>query len=527
MFDLIIRHGKIVDGNRDSIPFVADIGIEKDEITQIGNLENEVAKREINARGKIVSPGFIDIDNHSDVHWTLFRNPDQNSLIRQGVTTILGGNCGSSLAPILGEGSINSLRKWISLRDVQIDWERMGGFLDFLEDNRPLKVNFGTLVGYATLRRGLLGEDIRLLINKELGILEREIQRSLEEGAWGLSIGLSYTHLQIVSPQEILSLAETVKQREGLFSVHLRDEKEGLLSALKEVLEVAEKTGVNLEISHLKAIGQKAWPLFRRALELVEEARQKGLKINFDVYPYAFSNPVIYTLLPPRLQTLNREAIIEKLKNPQERQKVIAEMKENSTNYSRVLIASSPLSKLLAKKSLAEIAFSRETSPEETLIDLILASENQGSVILKLLSEKNVSKAIQSQSSFISSNGAGYRPEEEVEGSLIHPRSFGTFPRFLAFYVKKEKLLSLSEAIYKITSGPAEKIGLLDRGQIKEGYKADITVLDWDNLADHSTIEKPFAYPGGIEYVVVNGKITVEQEILVEGVRSGQILRKK
>ena len=526
MLDLIIRQGKVIDGSGKNPSKLADVGIEDGIITTIGHLENEIAKVEISAQGKIVAPGFIYLNNHSDTNWTLFRNPDQESLIFQGITTIFGGNCGSSLAPILGEGSIMSLRKWIEIQDVQIDWDRISEFLDFLEENRPLRVNFGTLVGHATLRRGILEENIRPLKKKEEAILQYETDKSLKEGAFGFSTGLAYTHNKIATPEEIKSLAKIVKQRQGLFTVHLRGEREDLIPSVEEAIRLAEETGVNLEISHLKAIGRMAWQIFNQALRLIGEARQRGININFDVYPYSFSNPVLYTLLPANLTEKNKEEVMQILRDRQKRAAVIDEMQANSINYAQIMVASSPLSKLLVRKSISEIAYSRNTSPEEVVLDLVLASNYQGTVLMKLLSEKNVVDAIADDAAIICSDGTGYKKEDQESGNLIHARCFGAFPRFLSRYVRMKKVLSLAKAIHKITGLPAQKIGLKNRGLIKEDYKADIVIFDQRKILDTATLENPYSYPEGIEYVIVNGEITVKKGQLVPDVRSWEILRK-
>lgn len=504
-----------------------DVGIKNGEIAMLGNLEDETASQEINAEGKIVAPGFIDINNHSDTHWTLFKYPEQESLVMQGITTIIGGNCGSSLAPILGDGSIKALRKWTSLRDVQIDWDRMNEFLDFMADSHPLRLNFGTLIGHATLRRGLIGDEIRPLKDDEQITLSQELNRSMREGGFGLSVGLAYTHTRVAGNQEIQQLAQIVKQNGGLFTVHLRDEGEGLLASVREACEFALNTGVNLEISHMKAVGKKSWHLFNHALELIQEARLRGAKINFDVYPYAYSGPVLYTLLPDWVTEGGREKLLKLLRESAIRNRVIAEMKRNNLNYAKVMIASSPLSNMLVSKSIAEIAKARNTEAEEVVVDLVLASEDQCEVIVKLLGEKNVEKALANPLAIVCSDGVGYGPQESKSGNLVHPRSFGACPRFLSHYIKQKKIVSPSKAIFKMTGLPARKLGLPKRGFILEGYRADIVVLDWDNLSDKATLENPFKYPEGVDQVIINGVVTADKGELVPGVRSGEILRKK
>lgn len=526
MLDILIRNGKVIDGSGKNPPQRLDVGIKDGEIARVGSLEEETANCEINAEGKFVIPGFIDVNNHSDTNWTIFRYPDQESMVTQGVTTIIGGNCGSSLAPILGEGSIKTLRKWVNLRDVQIDWDRMKEFLEFLEDNRPLRVNFGTLVGHATLRRGLIGEEIRPLKENELIILCRELERSFHEGCFGLSTGLVYTHARMAENEEIWKMAEIVKQYQGLIAVHLRGESDELIASVREMTELAVDTGVNLEISHLKAVGKKSWHLFERALEIIQEARNSGANINFDAYPYSSSGPVLYTLLPHWVTEGGRDKLLKLLRERSTRSRVVAEMKKNKLNYAKIVIASSPLSKMLVNKSIEDIAEARITSPEEVIVDLVLASEDQCTVIVKLLGEKNVEKALADPNSIISSDGIGYSVFEAQSGNLVHPRCFGSFPRFLSHYVRDKKILTPSEAIHKATGLPAYKLGIKNRGIIQEGFKADLVILDWDRLCDKATLDKPFRYSEGINQVIVNGVVAVDKGELVPNVRSGEILRK-
>jgi len=526
MLDIIIRNGKVVDGGGKNLPASADVGVKNGEIIEIGDLSQEVANEEIDAGGRLVVPGFIDINNHSDTHWTLFKYPDQESLVMQGVTTIIGGNCGSSLAPILGEGSIKSLRKWIDLRDVQIDWDRMGEFLDFLEDNRPLRVNFGTLVGHATLRRGLLGDDIRPLTEEENKIVTHQLSEAMREGAWGLSTGLAYTHNRVATENEMIELANVVKYNDGVFSVHLRGEGEDLIPSIREVIELAQRTNVNLEISHLKAVGKKAWHLFDRAVMMLREAVSRGANINFDVYPYVSSGPVLYTLLPAWATEGGREKLLKLLRDPVTRKKIIAEIESGSFNYAKIIVATSPLSPLMVNKSIAEIARIRETSPEEVIVDLALASEDQCNVIMSLQAENNVQAALVEIESIVASDGIGYGKDEEYTGNLVHPRCFGAFPRFLSHYVKQKKIMSLARAINKMTGLPAKKLGLPKRGRLEKGYKADVVVINWDKIDDTATIHLPYRFPEGIDYVIVNGQISVAKGKLVKNVRSGKILRK-
>lgn len=523
MYDIIIRNGKVIDGTGKRM-LSADVAVKENEIAEIGDLSNELADIEINARGKYVTPGFIDVNNHSDTYWRIFLSPSLESLLLQGITTIIGGNCGSSLAPLANHDMIQSIQKWSDISKINLNWLGMDEFLDEM-GRKKLPVNFGTLVGHSTIRRSLIGDEVRNLDSGELRSLNKILEQALDEGALGLSTGLIYMHAKLATKEEIENVVRVVKKYGGVYATHVRDESHDLVKSVKEALQVAEKTGVKLQISHLKAMGEKNWYQMDKALELIGIARKAGLDVDFDAYPYATTGSVLYTLLPDWVARGGKKIMINRLKNPDTKTRVIAEMKKTGFDYSKISIAISPLDKTLTKKKITEMAEAQGKSVEEMIVDLLIVSNGRVIVSMDVLDEDNVAKAIKHPFSIISSNGSGYDIDHENSCEAVHPRNFGTFPRVLSKYVKEGKLISWEEAINKMSGKPAEKFSLKKRGTIAVKNYADIVVLDPDNVRDTATNDNPYQYSQGIDSVIVNGRVIV-QEGQYNGGRYGEIIRR-
>lgn len=524
MYDIIIRNGKIIDGSANPA-YSGDVGIKEGIIREIGNLHNEAAHTVIDARGSYVTPGFVDINNHSDTYLRIFNDPDLESLVYQGITTIVGGNCGASLAPLANQNVIASVQKYADIRTVNINWLKVGDFLAEIE-KRKLSVNFGTLVGHTTLRRGIVGDEVRGLTASEMKSMKKMLKDAMKEGALGMSTGLVYTHAKIASEGEILELAEVVENYKGVYTTHIRGESCELVEAVEEAIKIAQKTGVRLEISHLKAIGGKNWHLMDEAVNLIETARMSGMDVNFDVYPYTITGSVLYILLPDWVAEGGRKIMIERLKNPNTRERVLAEMRETGVDFSGIIISISPLDKKLTRKKVGDIARAQGKTAEEVVLDLLIASEGRVITMMDALSEKNMVKAVQNPFSIIASNGAGYNIEHAKSGELVHPRNFGAFPRVLANYVRDKNKVSWEEAIHKMSGRPAEKFGIENRGILKRGYFADVVVFDPNDIQDMATPENPYQYSRGISSVIVNGEIVLENG-RYNGKRAGQVIRKE
>lgn len=524
MFDVIIKNGVIIDGSGKSMQR-GDIGIKEGKIAEIGDLHNEKSEQVIDARDRYVTPGFIDVNNHSDTRWRIFANPNLESLIHQGITTIIGGNCGSSLAPLHNAEMIKSIRKWFDINSINVNWVTVSDFLAEVEKAK-LSVNFGTMVGHSTLRRGVIGDATRDLTEDELRVMEDMTKKAMQDGAFGISSGLIYSHAKLASRNEIERLNGVVAKFEGVYATHIRNEADNVLEALDEAIQTAKNSNKKLHISHLKIIGEKNWPLINKALEKMDQAKKDGIDISFDVFPYTATGSVLYTFLPEWVARGGRKMMLAKLKDKDLRDKIIKEMREDSIDYAKIIVAIYSLGKTLTRRIIADIAQSQCKTPEETVIDLLIASGGRIITITDALGEENLEKAIQHPLSMVSSNGSGYNIEHKNTGELVHPRDFGSFPKILTSYVKNKRILSWETAINKMTGAPAEKFGIHKRGIIKEDNYADIVIFNPETINDMATINKPYQYPLGIEYVLVNGKITLENGIY-NNVRNGEVILKK
>jgi N-acyl-D-amino-acid deacylase len=524
MFDIIIKNGTIIDGSGKPM-FLGDVGIKEEKIREIGNLNHEKAHVEIDAKDQYVCPGFVDINNHSDTYWRIFSDPELESLLYQGITTIIGGNCGSSLAPLVNRDIIQTIQKWTDIKTVNLNWLSMKEFLKEVERKR-LSVNFGTLVGHATLRRGLLRDEVRDVSPRELKTMKEMLKRAMKEGAFGFSTGLIYTHEKSATAQEITELVKIAKDFGGVYTTHVRGETHELLEAVAEAIDVAKKTGANLQISHLKAIGENNWPLMEQALNMIATARTDNMNVNFDVYPYTHTGSVLYTLLPDWVAEGGKKLMIRRLKDPETKAKVIEEMKKDKFDYSKITISISPLNKTLTKQRITDIAASAEKSVEETIIDILVASEGRVITMIHGLSEENVIKAIRNPFSIVSTNGAGYNLNHQKTGENIHPRSFGSFPRVMGRYIRQRDIISWEEVINKISGRPASKFGIKKRGILKEGNYADVAVLNPKEIIDLASYENPYQYSKGVNWVIVNGKVAIENGTY-NGSRNGEVIRKE
>jgi N-acyl-D-amino-acid deacylase len=522
MYDILIKNAIVVDGTG-KIGYKSDVGVKQGKISKIGNLSRSKGKTEIDANGKVVSPGFIDIHNHSDGYWRIFLDPQLPSLVYQGVTTIIGGNCGASIAPLTSGKIIESIQKWADIKQVNVDWLSMEEFVEKMR-SRKLGLNFGTLVGHGTLRRGVALDEMRRLDRSELDVVKKLLDKSLKEGAMGFSTGLAYSHEKAAAWDELIEMVEIAKSHNLIYTTHLRSEAENALAALDEALDIAKETGVNLQVSHLKVMGEKNWPLMDDMLEKIDLAHKSGVNVAFDAYPYTQTGSVLYVFLPGWVTEGGKKMLLKRLKDKNLREKIIQEIKDGPKyHHEDAIVAISPMSRSLTKKKISEIAASQEISVEEALVDLLIASEGRVVTIVDCLSEENVRKAIRHPLSMVASDGAGYDISHKDSGELVHPRCFGTFPKILRKYVREEKLITFEEAIRKMTSFPASKFGVKNRGIIQKGYFADLVVFDPNEIADKATVEDPYQYAEGVSEVIVNGKFALKDGKLT-GEMAGQFI---
>ena len=528
MYDILIKNGTILDGTGKRDGFISDIGISNGIIVNIGHLSSASAKKVIDADGLFVSPGFIDVLSHSDTYLTLFTIPKQNSLISQGITTIIGGNCGSSLAPLVNSRAIESVQKWTDSSQINVDWLRMSEFLNVLKEKNKLSLNFGTLTGYSTIRNGILKGEQRQLSEQESDMAKLLLEQSQKEGSFGMSSGLTYSGEKMVLDTEMDKMLDVVSKQRGIFTVHLRNEAEKVLESLEEVLAFAKKAKVKIHISHLKIIGQNNWSKFDELIERIEKAKNKGIDITFDVFPYASNGMILYSVLPAWAKMGNKSRIKERLNDPDDRKKIEKDLAGMNLNYKKITIASFAGDKLFLGKTISDIAESWEVSEESALVELLIASNLQIIVFAHILNEDNLQKAIKHPLCIVSSDGAGYDLAYQKSGALPHPRAFGAFARFLRKYPNKNNLniLDYKDAVYKITGFPAERFCIEKRGNIKPKFFADITIFDPEKIEELTTFEEPYKYSIGISNVIVNGKIAYDNEKYIDGY-GGKVLKRK
>jgi len=487
-YDLIIRNGTIIDGTNGP-GFSADLAIQEDRIVAVGTVGGD-AGQTIDATGRVVSPGFIDVHSHDD--FALLDRPLCDFKIMQGVTTEVIGNCGFGAAPasaaykefLQGFGAVlfGPLGKF--------SWETTGEFLRLIEA-RPPSVNVVAQIPHAAVRYGVLGSEKRPPSAQELGKMQALVREGMEAGAVGLSTGLYY--LPHTQTEEVIALAKVVAEYGGLYATHMRNEAGQLLDSINETLRIGREAGVAVQISHHKAMGRKNWGKVSESLALVEQARRRGQDVTSDAYPYVAGSTTLAALASGGSLALVSPA--------------------------DVLIASTPNRHEYEGKTLDEICRLPEKPLEQAVRD-ILAEEGEGVVaVIFGMEEADVRRVLAHPTTMIGSDGI-----PSVEGKP-HPRLYGTFAKVLGTYARDERLFSLEEAIHRMTGLPARKFRLTDRGVIREGAHADLVVFDPSTVADVGTYQDPRRYPSGIDYVVVNGKVTADHGRHT-GERGGRMLRR-
>lgn len=503
--DILIKNGTVING-LGAPAYQADIAIKDGKIAKIGFLGEPSAKEIIDATGLCVVPGFVDINNASDRYWTLFSHPNLESHLHQGVTTIIGGNCGSSLAPLTTGNIILNIQKWADVSRINVNWGTLEEFFEEVK-KKKLLLNFGTLIGHATLRRGIVNDEFRELSEKELSQMKELLKSGLKAGALGFSTGLNYSHVKVAPQEEITGLVSILKKGQ-IYSTHLRDEEENFYESVLETIETAKKTEAGVEISHFKVSGKNNWPLFDKCLEEIEKSAE-NYDINFDIYPYTSTATVLYTLLPDWIAVGGRAILVENLKNKEFKEKVISELKEKEGDLKEIIVASGNIDKIFIGKTVGEIAKNQSGGIIETIINLLIIAEGKLVVFWPALSEENFIKALKSPLSIIASDGASYKMEDIREGFLVHPRSFGCFSRVLSRYVYEKNIISIEDAIKKMTALPALKAGLAYRGAIEHNYFADIAIFNPKLIKDMASFENPFQYAEGFHTVIINGRVAL------------------
>ena len=517
-FDTIVRGGQIVDGTGNPW-FWADVGIVDGRIAAVGDLASAESQATIDASGLVVCPGFIDAHTHSDS--TLQINPRAESMVRQGVTTQVTGNCGMSaaLAPG-GEGTGPCT---------------LGEYLGRLEE-QGVATNVAALVGHGEVRAAVLGSADRRPTREELARMKGLVAGAMEDGAFGLSTGLAYAPGMFAATAELVALAEVVARYGGLYTTHVRDESSALAwrRSVQEAIEVGERAGLSVQISHLES-HYPNWGSEDAVLVLLDDARAGGLDVSCDIPPYVCGFTTLTTILPNWAHEGGAGAIVSRLSDPQERARIrqfVLTDREGQANppptmladglADKIWLAASKGNPALVGKSLAEIGELWGVDPINAAFDLIVGDEGASHIVVEQHNEGDIRKVVRHPLSMIVSDGSAVAPYGVLGEERPHPRSYGVFPLVFRKYVRGEtrteeakevgkQILTLQEAVRKMTSFPAQKIGLRDRGLVREGMWADLTLLDPTTVEDRATYQAPHQYPEGIPYVLVNGQVVVER----------------
>jgi N-acyl-D-amino-acid deacylase len=512
-FDLVIRGATLLDGTG-AAPWPADIGITGDTIAAIGPISAEQGKRTIDASRLHAAPGFIDIHTHSDRR--IFRYPTADSRVRQGITTEVTGNCGGSAAPIEGIGADE--RRGNLARDLekQLSWAGVDSYLKALQSN-GLSVNHALLLGHGTLRENAIGEIDRRLTDEELTSVLRVVEQGLDEGAFGVSTGLEYTPGRYTPTDEIVAIARVVARAGGLYASHIRNEEAALLEAVNEAINIGREAGVRVEVSHLKAAGRPNWGMQTAAIDLIESARRQGVEVLADAYPYTAYSTGLTIFVSSWALDGGWPALAKRLQNPPDRTRIRTEMldrvRSEPGEYDLIVISSVEADKdrELVGRNVAEIASAWHVEPVEAILRLLENNEGNVGYIGHAMSPDNVARVLRHPLVMIGSDGYSMAPEGPAAQTRPHPRSYGTFPRVLGLYTREQRLFDLPSAVRKMTSMPADQAGLRDRGRIARGKKADLVLFDARAVRDEATFENPHQYPTGIPFVIVNGRVVVDQ----------------
>ena len=529
-YDIIIRNGHVVDGTGRP-GFKADIAIKDDRIARIGNLAGEKTKREIDARGQVVAPGFLDMLGQSEQYVLI--DPRAMSKVMMGVTTEITGE-GESIAPV-NDRILKEQEDFNRRYNLTVDWRTLGEYFTRL-DRQGAGLNLGTFVGATQVREYVIGYDNRPPTAAELEQMKKLVADAMKDGALGVSTSLQYVPARFAKTDEIVELAKVAHQYGGIYISHQRSEANAIDDSMKEVFEIARRANIPAEIWHFKTAYKKNWGRMPEMLGRIAAGRRQGLKITADVYPYVAGSTSLSACLPPWTLEGGTDKMVARLKDPATRDRLKKEINTDSKDWENIYLGSGGPSGILIGsvtnreleqwqgKRLSEIASAQNKDPLDALLDFIIADHGQTGAIFFMMSEDDMKAALKSPFVSICTDSGARATDGPLAGSKSHPRGWGTYPRILGRYVRDEKLMPLEFAIHKMTGLPAANVGLKQRGLLRQGYFADITIFDPKTVIDRATFEEPNQYPVGINYVIVNGQIEVDngQRTLVN---SGRVLR--
>lgn len=532
VIDLLLRNTRIVDGTGNPW-FPGDVAVEGDRIARIGDLTGASARRIIDLGGAAIAPGFIDLHTHSDFSLPVF--PRAAAMVHQGVTTQLVGNCGFSPFPV-ERSRLDMLRAYTAAFDAGIPWAwtDAAGYASHLEA-LPLGCNIALQVGHGAVRVAVMGFDDRPPTTGELEAMQRLVAASLEQGAFAMSSGLIYVPGAYAATDELVALAQVAKRYGAFYSSHVRGEGDTLVEAIGEALEVGRRAGVPVQLSHHKASGKRNWGRTETTLAMIDRARAEGHDVLADQYPYTAGSTTLAAIMPKWAMHGGIDGMVARLADPATRGRIRAALMGSEAggavgsarefDSESIMIASVPdgVDRGYEGLMLTEIAAMRGEHPADTTLHLLETGRGGVQMIIFSMSEDDVRRVMRHPAVAIASDGWTLSP---AAGGRPHPRSYGTYARVLGKYVREEGVLSLEEAVRKMTSLPAQRLRCDDRGLIRPGCAADLVVFDPERVADRGTFQAPHQFCEGVLYVAVDGQIVIEQG-QDTGARTGRVLRRK
>ena len=510
-YDLIIRNGTIYNGTGEK-PFKGDVAISGDTVAAIGNLTSVQGSVEVDAKGLAVSPGFINMLSWANV--SLIEDGRSQGDIRQGVTLEVLGE-GSSMGPMTEEMRKERLESQTDIK-YDIPWTTLGEYLEYLEE-KGVSTNVASFVGNGTLRQYVIGYENRKATPEEILEMQDLVRQAMEEGAVGVSSSLLYAPSGSADTEELIALSKVAADYGGMYISHIRNEGSELLQAIDELIAICKEANISSEIYHLKAGGVENWHLLDRAIGKVDSAREAGLPVTADIYTYPASSTGLHVMLPRWVREGGVKATIDRLKDTSLRSQILSEIQfEHSPDRILLVGFKNENLRIHIGKRLDEVAAELGKIPAETMIDLIVEDDSRISVVYFSMSEENIKKKVAVPWVSFCSDAGSFTNEGVFVKQSTHPRAYGSFVRVIGKYARDEAVISLEEAIRKLTSLPAENLKLTKRGKLQPGYFADIVVFDPENVNDLATFEKPHQYAEGVVHVWVNG-----QQVLQNGVHTG------
>jgi dihydroorotase/N-acyl-D-amino-acid deacylase len=522
--DLVVERGRVVDGTG-AAWFRADLGLRGDRIVSMGDLSSARAKRRIDAGDRIVAPGFIDMLGQSEL--VVLVDNRVESKIRQGITTEVTGE-GGSIAP-MNDVLLGEMKPVLDKYRLHVDWTDLQGYGRRLAQGGST-VNFVTFVGAAQVRGEVLGLGDVEPSPAQLAQMEAEVEKAMEQGAAGVSTALIYPPGSYAKTEELIALARAAAKHGGVYASHIRDEADGISEALDEAFRIGQKARIPVEIWHLKVAGKRNLGRMKEVLDKIERARAEGVDVTADIYPYVASANGLDASIPEWAHDGGVDKMIARIADPAQRRRIAAEIRDKDfqrEGAETILLVScvSPALKKWMGKRLVDVAAAMGKPPEEALMDLVVADRANVGKVRFSMSEEDVTLAMQRPWVSFDTDYQGQATDGPLAPDLAHPRAFGAFPRVLGRYVRELKVLTLEEAIRKMTSLPARRMGLFDRGVLRPGMAADVVIFDPAAVRDVATFEDPNRYSEGIAYVVVNGRVVLDQGKLTAE-RPGRLLRR-